>query len=374
MSSPIWLGGATAVTQTDTFTPGGTITTGDSNVITLKDENNATITTVTFVTAGTTTAAAVTAGLIAAWNANATAAAIATASGTATFILAAATSGVPFYATSAVTGVGTLVRVATTASKGPNDINTVSNWSTNAAIASSDNVVIDSRGASYDLLYGLNQSSITLTTLKIYPGAPKVGQATFALMISATNVDIPGLQGSQTVTGVSRVNLNTGTNATTCNVQLTGSAADSGLEPVRITGAHASNVLIVGGSSIVGLGTNKPSDAPQFPAITVGGTRVSPTLNIGPGLVAGAACTALSGTINANQRPGGNAFGTLALAGIVGGIAPTVDFSNADAAFTVATLAIAGAGKVKVATATQGTFTATTVTFGSARSLVASLD
>jgi hypothetical protein len=126
-TSPVWIAGifdpadlttkATPVAEVDTFTPGGTITTGDVDTLTYTAPDG-TVTAVSFTVAGTTTAAAVSAGLIAAWNANATTAAVATATGSSTVILTATTAGTPFTVASSVTGVGTLTRAATTPASG----------------------------------------------------------------------------------------------------------------------------------------------------------------------------------------------------------------------------------------------------------------
>jgi hypothetical protein len=126
-TAPIWKRGifdpadlktkATPVAEVDTFTPGGTITTGDVNKLTYTAPDG-TVTVISFTVAGTTTAAAVSAGLIAAWNANATTAAVATATGSTTVILTGVTAGTPFTVASSVTGVGTLTRAATTAASG----------------------------------------------------------------------------------------------------------------------------------------------------------------------------------------------------------------------------------------------------------------
>jgi hypothetical protein len=126
-TAPIWVSGifdpadlktkATPVAEVDTFTPGGTITTGDVDTLTYTAPDG-TVTTASFTVGGTATAAAVSAGLIAAWNANATLAAVATATGTVTVILTAVTPGTPFTVAGSVVGVGTLTRAATTAASG----------------------------------------------------------------------------------------------------------------------------------------------------------------------------------------------------------------------------------------------------------------
>jgi hypothetical protein len=70
MSQLYWIGGAAAVPEVDDFTPAN-VEIGDTFTLTLKDEAGATIATVSFV-ATVATVANVTAGLSAAWAANAT--------------------------------------------------------------------------------------------------------------------------------------------------------------------------------------------------------------------------------------------------------------------------------------------------------------
>lgn len=102
-----------------TYTPAGTITTGDINTITYTAPNLQTYS-ISFTVGATTTATAVANGLRAAWNAHAYLPNIATASGTATFIIEANIAGndiAGLFAPS-VTGVGTLTEVETTAEAG----------------------------------------------------------------------------------------------------------------------------------------------------------------------------------------------------------------------------------------------------------------
>jgi hypothetical protein len=357
MANPYWLGSASSIQEVDTVTPGGSITTADVNNIVAKDEAGNSLVTISFTTGGTTMVAAVSAGLVAAWNGNATAAAIATASGGVTNVtLTSLVSGVPMHITSSVTGSGTLTHAVGTANSGPSDWGVAANWSTGAVPVSSDNVLIDARGPA-NILYGLGQSAVTLASLTVSPGCPLIGQASIPLSISATVLSIP--KPINSLTGVKRLNINLGTNATTATIQYSASSGvDAGLEPIRINGVHTSNVLNVL-NGIVGIGTNNPSDTPKFPIINVYGG----TLNLGMGLQAGVTLTATSGTVNANNRPGGNIFTSLVLAGTNSSVAPTVDFSGNVAVFTVAAIT-PGNGQIRVASSAQGTFTAMTPSFG----------
>jgi hypothetical protein len=126
-TSPIWVNGifnpqdvqtkGTPAGEVDTFTPGGTITTGDIYKLTLTLNTGATY--VVQITVGATaTAAAVSAAMIAAWNADKTASYYAVASGSTTVVLTAQNLGTALNVASSVTGVGTFTKVQTTAATG----------------------------------------------------------------------------------------------------------------------------------------------------------------------------------------------------------------------------------------------------------------
>lgn len=110
---------ATVTANVVTYTPGGTITTGDINTITYTAANLQTYS-ISFTVGATTTATAVANGLRAAWLAHSFLPNIATASGTATFILTANIAGndIATPLAPSVTGVGTLTEVNTTAAAG----------------------------------------------------------------------------------------------------------------------------------------------------------------------------------------------------------------------------------------------------------------
>jgi hypothetical protein len=124
-TAPVWIRGtfhpsdlvtAALVAEVDTFTPVNP-TTGDIYKLTYTD--SALQQTVISVTIGATqTAAAASALLIAAWNANPVTAGVATATGVATVILTATETGKAFSVASSVTGTGTFTRAATTAASG----------------------------------------------------------------------------------------------------------------------------------------------------------------------------------------------------------------------------------------------------------------
>lgn len=98
--------------EIDTFTPAGSITTGDVYTLTITYASSATHA-VSFTVAGTTTAAAVSAGLIAAWNGDGQAAQLATATGTNTVVLTGAIVGNTMSIAGTVAGSGTISKVVT---------------------------------------------------------------------------------------------------------------------------------------------------------------------------------------------------------------------------------------------------------------------
>lgn len=146
----------------------------------------------------------------------------------------AASAGVPFTVTSGVSGgAGTFGAFSTTtASAGPNDWSTALNWSGGAVPVDSDDVYIDN--VSTDILYGLGQSAVTLTSLNIGAnftgkiGNPLVNASNYyeyrktRLEIGATTLNVGKGAGS----GSGRIRLSLGAVTTAINVYMTGSAID----------------------------------------------------------------------------------------------------------------------------------------------------
>lgn len=367
MSSQYWKGGATLATEVDAWV-WSSLNATDIVTFTIYGENNVAITTVPVTVPSTPTSTNTTSAAIAAWNANTVAAAYGTAGGTTIFTVTDLTSGTPMQIVATTSGTSTATKQSAgtngaVANSGPNDWASAANWSGGTVPVSSDVITTDQRGSQSDILYGLYQSGVTLASLTVLPGSPSIGQSVIPLAISSTIINVPVPNGTG-LTGVKRLNINTGTNATTTTIAYSAiSSVDAGQEPIRITGAHASNVLIQTGG-LVGLGTNLPSDAPNFPTMSVNGG----TLNLGIGVVSGQTLTAISGTVNANNRPGsGSAFSSIVFAGPAG-VTPLVDFSGNPTACTIASIT-PGNGKIKVASAAQITFTATVPVFGNYRTL-----
>lgn len=271
MSSPFWKGGATpSVAQIWK----GTITTttnGDTYTVTVTDDTgySATIS-YTVANPPDTTTTLVATGFITAWNAS-TDPLVSTITATQSsgqVILTADNAGTPFYATTG--GTGTWSGTGdTTPNVGPNDWNSALNWSTGAVPVNSDTVTIDGRGSSYAILYGLDQSAVTLALLEIYQGAPDVATTSLALAVSATiaNLNLPAKQGA----GVSSalINLDFGSNAVNCTNWGGNYAGTGGLPGTIIAGSHSSNSLTVLGGLLMGVGLMTVGEACSFPTITL---------------------------------------------------------------------------------------------------------
>lgn len=162
-------------------------------------------------------------------------------------IITADTAGVPFTATTSTTDGGgndtqTLVASVSTANSGPNDWNTAANWSGEAVPVNADNVYLEH--SSVDLLYGLDQSVVSLGKLVIsqsYEG--KLGAATRGagyLQIGTSALSVGEYYGSDSVDGSERIKINLGSVA--CTAVIHNSATDpseAGLPNVRLLANNA---------------------------------------------------------------------------------------------------------------------------------------
>ena len=221
-------------------------------------------------------------GLVTAWNALSASTypefdEVTATSATDTVTLTADLAGRPFTVTSSVSGgAGTIGAVATpTASAGPNDWSTATNWS-GGVIPGADTVYIEDSAVS--ILYGLDQSGVTVTALHVPAnftgqiGLPERNQRGYTeyrdthLKVSVTTLNIGIGPGA----GSGRIKINTGTNVCTCNVERTGQTLEPGVPSFCWKGVHASNALNVQrgyvGVAFFGL------DAATLPTLRVGHT------------------------------------------------------------------------------------------------------
>jgi hypothetical protein len=285
MASKYYTGSAaTSVAQVDRFTP-ATVQIGDIFTLTATGEDGSTAA-VTF-TATVATVANVTAGLVAAWNAstNPLHTPITAADATTSMTLTADTAGVPFSVAATTTDGGgantqTLTRAAVTVNVGPNDWGTALNWSDFIVPITGDTVTTDGR-AEAAILYGLNQSAVTLASFQHYESMRyDVGTSVAPLRISATICDLarPAVDGSRNTPGA--VYLDTGSNATTLTNWGGARNGSGGLPPVCVKGAHASNILRVYAGG-VGVAVQKPGDTANFPIVSAYNDQTAVVLGSG---------------------------------------------------------------------------------------------
>jgi hypothetical protein len=274
-----WNGGASLVAQVDTLTVGGTVENDDVFTITLTGENGAT----SSISVGSGDHGGNTSSVASALQAECAAstdplfAAITWTQPTQPTVRATAKiPGVPFYLTVATTEAGggaadaqTFARAATTANSGPNDWNTASNWSGSSVPVSTDDVLLN--GSRFSVLYGLDQSSVALSSLRVGPtmqgtiGNPVDG---YNLEIDATDLIIESpfcrvwFDGSTTRTTVTATpqgsdSVVLGGSHTT--LTLTGQAVRGEVRTLASTSHSTTNVLNIGPGGRLSVGSNSGS-------------------------------------------------------------------------------------------------------------------
>ena len=178
-----WIGEATAVAQVDTIRVTNSVA-ADVITITLEAEDGSTqaVTHTVADTNNNTTAA----GLQSALDSSSLSLfqrinfTVATDTVTAT----AAVAGVPFQLTATDDGSTAMTKTTATGSTGPNDFNSAGNWSRGTA-PTADDVLYFTSGSS-SVLYGLDQSGISLDQMIVGPGySGNIGTDTAALRINA---------------------------------------------------------------------------------------------------------------------------------------------------------------------------------------------
>jgi len=221
------------------------------------------------------------------------------------------TAGVPFVMTGAVSGgTGTVsdsgAMTTTTAAAGPNIWSTASNWSDGAVPTGSDTVII--KDIDTNIVYGLDQSSVTLTLLNIhksYTGKIGLDRTVFAtsadgetssatakpeyrdtyLKISATTLKIGENYSQSTPNGSQRIKINLGSNASTTEIYGTAqSSSETGLPAVRLLANHASTAVYVrsapGG---VGIAVDAPGETSTVSLVSVSDTTTASRVFTGAG-------------------------------------------------------------------------------------------
>jgi hypothetical protein len=257
MATAIWKGDAQNVAQVTRCTVGGTIEAGDEFTLAVGSKSLT-------VVAGSTSATAVAAAIVAAWNGLSVtsfpemAAIAASDAGGGSLDLTAKTAGVPFSValTTRESGGGaadgqTFTQSTVTAASGGAFWSVPANWSTGSVPGSGDDVVIQHSANS--ILYGLDQSTVTLASLTIdqsYTGAiglPRSGAGGAVeyreryLKIGATQIVIGRGDGA----GSSRLQIDTQGEQTTLHVLNSGTPSDADGRAVLWKGTHAANAVLV---------------------------------------------------------------------------------------------------------------------------------
>jgi hypothetical protein len=255
MATRRWRGTAEAVAQVSTVQ----ITAYDSATTYILTVNNKTVS-----VPGNTDVNTTASDLADAWNASTEPefAEVTASVSTDTVTLTGDTAGLPFTATSSVSGgTGTIGSVTeSTAATGPNHWNDAANWDGGAVPVNSDDVWVET--SEVPIKYGLDQSGVTLASLHIpasfagdgigLPELNEEGSASYReyrdthLQISATVLDIGDGPGP----GCGRLKIDTGSNACTATIHSTGTSLEADLETLQYLGAHASNVCNAYGGDI----------------------------------------------------------------------------------------------------------------------------
>lgn len=296
------------------------------------------------------------------------------------------TAGVPFVFLAAVSGgTGTVSNTygITTASAGPNDWSTATNWSGAAVPVSTDTAVL--RDSAVDVLWGLDQSAVTLTALvieKSYTGKVGLNRVVFQtsatdsdttkteyrttyLKISATSIKIGENNSQSTPSGSSRIMIDTGSNASTCEIFDTASTpSESGRPSIRLKFNHSTSVLFVrsapGG---VGVALDAPGETSTLATISISDVTSGSKVYTGSGVTlttwtqsGGVNIQNLAATLTTLNMVGGalsiegthaittinisggtlsaNSTGTITTLNLTGG---TIDFQESNRARTVTT-------------------------------------
>ena len=329
MSTKKWLGGAPAVAQVTTLTPGGTIEATDLFKVTIGSRTLS-------VAAGGTTVAGVCDAIVAAWGSAGPEFDEITCTDSTTHVtLTAKTAGVPFVVTATTTEANgdaaddqTFSAATTTANSGPNDWATASNWTSGTVPVNSDDVVIEN--TSQAIYYGLDQNAVSLTSLTIrasylgYIGLPIWNANGYSeyreryLKIGATTIDIGDGDGD----GAYRLNLDPYTVQTAVRVRKTRTTRyDTAVPPLLLKGTHASNTLTVDrgdvgvaihGGETATVATLKMTDAGTSATVWCGsGVTLTTITKQGGTLIIGSAATTITQYAGTLRTEGSGAITTL---------------------------------------------------------------
>lgn len=308
MATKYWLGTADAVAQVHTGSIDSVDGTPANNTFTV------TVGGVAISQVGNTDVATTAAALVASLNASTHpyfAAVTWTNPSAGNIVGTADTAGVPFVAALTETGAGTgsvTDFAETTASAGPNDWSTATNWSDGSVPVNSDTVIFANNAV--NVSWGLGQSAVALTALRIdqtYTGRIGLDYANFAtsadgetvsptvkaeyrshyLAIGTSALDIGRHFDAGTPAGSGRILIDLGS-STACQatVHNTRSSSADGQRPaVRLLASNASTDIYVrqapGG---VGIAADEPGETSTVGDINVSEDGSSAIVHAGPGV------------------------------------------------------------------------------------------
>lgn len=283
MATLYWKGHAQAVSQVTTLTLAGTITSQTFSLIV----GNITL---KYASGGSDTASDIATALQDQWN-NSTHSyhiPITVSADAAVLTFTADIAGQAFVITAQTTGSANLTFATPTPNAGPNDWSTPENWSSDSIPVNGDTVIFQNN--SVPVLYGLDQSTITLAALFInqsYVGKIGLPDNIFTidtsttdadaceyrqsyLTISANEIHIGKHAGSSTPSGAGRIKIDTGNNQTHLHIHNTASTpSDNHHQTVQWIGNHADNVVrILRGK--LGIASNLPGETTTVKEIYVG--------------------------------------------------------------------------------------------------------
>jgi hypothetical protein len=260
MATVTWKGDAPPVAQVSTITPAN-VNIGNTFTLTI---NGRAIT----YTAAAATVADVTAGIVALVAASLIPefSEVTAADNTTNVTLTANTPGKPFTQTSSASGgTATFTTSATTANSGPNNWDVAGNWSGGSVPVSSDDVYIPPDSS--DILYGLAQSAVALTSLTVALGVkiglPRVSETGYVeyraryLAIQTTTLTIGRGQTNGSGSADQRIDL--GDHTTTIQVDATGNPESDAYPSLEIKGGGTNTLTATILKGNVGMAL-EPSD------------------------------------------------------------------------------------------------------------------
>lgn len=215
--------------------------------------------------------------------------------------------GLPHTISVSVTGVGTIAGATPTVATGPNFWDNAANWDGGVIPANTDDVIFADN--SVPVLFGINQSGVTLNSLRIYQSyTGRIGldssrltisanggsydetvneyRANIYLLINVTNVYIGENLTSVLPAGAGRIMLDVGT-ATASTIEVFNSASsgfDKNKPAIRIKANNAATKLYVRSAPTgVGIAIDKASETTTIGTVTISDTSSTSKVFIGKG-------------------------------------------------------------------------------------------